>query len=63
MKSLRWANVFYVASGAILKDILIYEGINSKSYNDWYNLLVAEAIDPNMNRESILTPWIEKHDF
>lgn len=58
MKSLRWGRVFFVAASTILRDILIYQGINPKGYQPWYGLFIAEAIDPNISRESVLDPWI-----
>jgi len=58
MKSLRWARVFLVAANTILRDVLIYQGINPEGYQPWFGLFIAESIDPNINRESVLAHWI-----
>lgn len=48
----------FVAASTILRDIFIYQGINPEGYQPWYGLFIAEAIDPNISRESVLDPWI-----
>ena len=58
MKSQRWARVFLVAADSILRDVLIHQGINPRGYQPLFGLFIAEAIDPNINRSSILEPWI-----
>ena len=58
MKSQRWARVFLVAANSILRDILIYQGINPEGYQPLFGLFIAESIDPNINRKSVLDPWI-----
>lgn len=61
MKTLRWARIFLVAAPDVLKYVLIYQGINPEGYQPLFDIFVAESINPNANRESILDPWI--NDF
>ena len=58
MRSQRWGRVFVVAAENILRDVLIYQGINPNGYQPLYGLFIAESIDPNVNRKSLLDPWI-----
>jgi hypothetical protein len=58
MRSQRWGRVFVVAAESILRDVLIYQGINPNGYQPLYGLFIAESIDPNVNRKSLLDPWI-----
>lgn len=58
MKTQRWARVFMVAAPEVLKDVLIYQGINPEGYQPMIGVFIAESIDPNVTRETILDPWI-----
>jgi putative transposase len=55
---LRWAELFYTSANELMDRILALEGI----YLDTFTLLMlyaSEGIDPNVNRERLLTPWVK----
>ena len=55
---LRWAELFYTSASKLMDRVLALDGI----YLDAFTLLMlyaGEGIDPNVNRERLLSPWVE----
>ena len=58
---LRWAELFYGTAFILLKGVLDMAGVRE----DPFALLcyyMEEGIDPNVNRERLLSPWISKEN-
>jgi IS4 transposase len=59
---LRWAETFYASASELLDQVLALEGI----YLEAFTILMfysGEGIDPNVNRERLLSPWVRAANY
>ena len=54
---LRWAETFYSSAPQLLNRVLDYAGIDVDSFT-LMMFYMGEGIDPNVNRERMLSPWV-----
>jgi IS4 transposase len=55
---LRWAELFYSSAPDLLKQVLAFEGIELDAFT-LMMFYMGEGIDPNVNRERLLSPWVK----
>ena len=55
---LRWAELFYTSAPDLLKLVLAFEGIELDALT-MMMFYAGEGIDPNVNRERLLSPWVK----
>jgi putative transposase len=55
---LRWAELFYTSAPDLLKLVLAFEGIELDAFT-MLMFYAGEGIDPNVNRERLLAPWVK----
>lgn len=55
---LRWAELFYTSAPDLLKLVLAFEGIELDAFT-MLMFYAGEGIDPNVNRERLLSPWVK----
>jgi hypothetical protein len=55
---LRWAELFYTSAPDLLKLVLAFEGIELDTFT-MLMFYAGEGIDPNVNRECLLSPWVK----
>ena len=55
---LRWAELFYTSATDLLKLVLALEGIELDAFT-MLMFYAGEGIDPNVNRERLLSPWVK----
>ena len=55
---LRWAETFYTSAPELLNRVLDYAGINLDTFT-LFMFYMGEGIDPNVNRDRLLTPWVK----
>ncbi|OAT86336.1 transposase [Desulfotomaculum copahuensis] len=55
---LRWAELFYTSAPDLLKLVLAFEGIELDAFT-MLMFYAGEGIDPNVNRERMLSPWVK----
>lgn len=55
---LRWAELFYASAPDLLKLVLAFEGIELDAFT-MMMFYAGEGIDPNVNRERLLAPWVK----
>jgi hypothetical protein len=59
---LRWAELFYTSASKLMDRVLALAGI----YLDAFMILMlyaGEGIDPNVNRERLLSPWVQPANY
>jgi IS4 transposase len=55
---LRWAELFYSSAPRLMDRVLNYAGIDIDSVTMML-FYMGEGIDPNVNRERLMTPWVK----
>jgi hypothetical protein len=55
---LRWNELFYTSAPDLLKLVLVFEGIELDAFT-MMMFYAGEGIDPNVNRERLLSPWVK----
>lgn len=59
---LRWAETFYSSAHELLDRVLALEGVYLDTFT-LFMLYMGEGIDPNVNRERLLTPWVKPANY
>ncbi|MGD0855671.1 MAG: hypothetical protein ABSA18_07675 [Dehalococcoidia bacterium] len=59
---LRWAELFYTSAPDLLKQVLALAGIELDAFTTLM-FYMGEGIDPNVNRERLLSPWVQSVNY